>query len=186
MADTPLSRRKAEYRCLRGQHSGNQPCSSIQSLSCPPDCVRWGVGTMRNTFLSHRTKNPSNTFSQVFTRDDDPETKQQNCNLFSLLFLVLGMISFVTYFLQVSVYIISEDFANKYFIFMFVWFLLHDLGCNSLTVLPPLAFLLFSTLSPNTTLDLIRVKGCSVCYNKDGDIRTEAQGKFGAKYRWSI
>ncbi|XP_006990511.3 multidrug resistance protein 2 isoform X1 [Peromyscus maniculatus bairdii] len=36
----------------------------------------------------------------VFTRDDDPETKQQNCNLFSLLFLVLGMISFVTYFLQ--------------------------------------------------------------------------------------
>ncbi|XP_036036694.1 multidrug resistance protein 2-like isoform X1 [Onychomys torridus] len=36
----------------------------------------------------------------VFTRDDDPETKQQNCNLFSLLFLVLGMISLVTYFLQ--------------------------------------------------------------------------------------
>ncbi|KAL1777610.1 multidrug resistance protein 1 isoform X2, partial [Sigmodon hispidus] len=36
----------------------------------------------------------------VFTRDDDPETKQQNCNLFSLLFLVMGMISFVTYFFQ--------------------------------------------------------------------------------------
>ncbi|XP_057614396.1 multidrug resistance protein 2 isoform X1 [Chionomys nivalis] len=36
----------------------------------------------------------------VFTRDDDPETKQQNCNLFSLLFLVMGMICFVTYFFQ--------------------------------------------------------------------------------------
>ncbi|CAO2617612.1 ATP-dependent translocase ABCB1 [Lemmus lemmus] len=31
---------------------------------------------------------------------DDPETKQQNCNLFSLLFLVMGMICFVTYFFQ--------------------------------------------------------------------------------------
>ncbi|XP_045683945.1 ATP-dependent translocase ABCB1 [Phyllostomus hastatus] len=36
----------------------------------------------------------------VFTRDDDPETKRQNSNLFSLLFLVLGMISFITFFLQ--------------------------------------------------------------------------------------
>ncbi|CAO2617616.1 Multidrug resistance protein 2 [Lemmus lemmus] len=36
----------------------------------------------------------------VFTRNDDPETKQQNCNLFSLLFLVMGMICFVTYFFQ--------------------------------------------------------------------------------------
>ncbi|KAF6085254.1 ATP binding cassette subfamily B member 1 [Phyllostomus discolor] len=36
----------------------------------------------------------------VFIRDDDPETKRQNSNLFSLLFLVLGMISFITFFLQ--------------------------------------------------------------------------------------
>ncbi|XP_035314154.1 multidrug resistance protein 2 isoform X4 [Cricetulus griseus] len=36
----------------------------------------------------------------VFTRDDDPKTKQQNCNLFSLFFLVMGMICFVTYFFQ--------------------------------------------------------------------------------------
>ncbi|XP_038962980.1 ATP-dependent translocase ABCB1 isoform X1 [Rattus norvegicus] len=36
----------------------------------------------------------------VFSRDDDHETKQRNCNLFSLLFLVMGMISFVTYFFQ--------------------------------------------------------------------------------------
>ncbi|XP_066210393.1 ATP-dependent translocase ABCB1 [Saccopteryx leptura] len=36
----------------------------------------------------------------VFTRDEDPETKRQNSNLFSLLFLVLGIISFITFFLQ--------------------------------------------------------------------------------------
>lgn len=83
-----------------------------------------GMASLRNAFLSHRTKNPSNILSQVFTRDDDPETKQQNCNLFSLLFLVMGMICFVTYFFQVSVYIASvfllEDFGNKYLLFLFV------------------------------------------------------------------
>uniref|UniRef100_A0A8C6F8H8 ATP binding cassette subfamily B member 1 n=1 Tax=Monodon monoceros TaxID=40151 RepID=A0A8C6F8H8_MONMO len=36
----------------------------------------------------------------IFTRDDDPETKRQNSNLFSLLFLILGIISFITFFLQ--------------------------------------------------------------------------------------
>nr|AAB69423.1 P-glycoprotein [Homo sapiens] len=36
----------------------------------------------------------------VFTRIDDPETKRQNSNLFSLLFLALGIISFITFFLQ--------------------------------------------------------------------------------------
>ncbi|KAM6152196.1 ATP-dependent translocase ABCB1-like [Erethizon dorsatum] len=36
----------------------------------------------------------------LFTRNDDPETKRQNSNLFSLLFLVLGIISFITFFLQ--------------------------------------------------------------------------------------
>ncbi|XP_028631884.1 multidrug resistance protein 1B isoform X2 [Grammomys surdaster] len=36
----------------------------------------------------------------VFSRDDDHETKQRNCNLFSLFFLIMGMISFVTYFFQ--------------------------------------------------------------------------------------
>uniref|UniRef100_A0A8C4KVD2 ATP binding cassette subfamily B member 1 n=1 Tax=Equus asinus asinus TaxID=83772 RepID=A0A8C4KVD2_EQUAS len=36
----------------------------------------------------------------VFTRDEDPETKRQNSNMFSLLFLVLGIISFITFFLQ--------------------------------------------------------------------------------------
>nr|XP_045016364.1 multidrug resistance protein 2-like isoform X10 [Jaculus jaculus] len=36
----------------------------------------------------------------VFTRNDDPEIKRQNCNLFSLFFLVFGIISFITYFLQ--------------------------------------------------------------------------------------
>ncbi|XP_042540423.1 ATP-dependent translocase ABCB1 [Dipodomys spectabilis] len=36
----------------------------------------------------------------VFARDDDPETKRNNSNLFSLLFLILGIISFITFFLQ--------------------------------------------------------------------------------------
>ncbi|XP_042772874.1 ATP-dependent translocase ABCB1 isoform X2 [Panthera leo] len=36
----------------------------------------------------------------VFTRVEDPETKRQNSNIFSLLFLVLGIISFITFFLQ--------------------------------------------------------------------------------------
>ncbi|XP_011362437.1 multidrug resistance protein 1 isoform X1 [Pteropus vampyrus] len=36
----------------------------------------------------------------IFTRNDDPETKRQNSNLFSLLFLILGIISFITFFLQ--------------------------------------------------------------------------------------
>uniref|UniRef100_A0A3Q1LU67 ATP binding cassette subfamily B member 1 n=1 Tax=Bos taurus TaxID=9913 RepID=A0A3Q1LU67_BOVIN len=36
----------------------------------------------------------------IFTRDEDDETKRQNSNLFSLLFLILGIISFITFFLQ--------------------------------------------------------------------------------------
>ncbi|XP_027395697.1 multidrug resistance protein 1 isoform X4 [Bos indicus x Bos taurus] len=36
----------------------------------------------------------------IFTRDKDDETKRQNSNLFSLLFLILGIISFITFFLQ--------------------------------------------------------------------------------------
>ncbi|XP_058153055.1 ATP-dependent translocase ABCB1 isoform X2 [Dasypus novemcinctus] len=36
----------------------------------------------------------------VFTRGEDHETQRQNSNLFSLLFLVLGIISFITFFLQ--------------------------------------------------------------------------------------
>uniref|UniRef100_A0A8C6BJM6 ATP binding cassette subfamily B member 1 n=1 Tax=Monodon monoceros TaxID=40151 RepID=A0A8C6BJM6_MONMO len=50
-------------------------------------------------------------FSVIFSRivgvNDDPETKRQNSNLFSLLFLILGIISFITFFLQVSVYIFT-------------------------------------------------------------------------------
>lgn len=36
----------------------------------------------------------------VFTRNDDDETKRRNSDLFSLLFLILGIISFITFFLQ--------------------------------------------------------------------------------------
>ncbi|XP_044802489.1 ATP-dependent translocase ABCB1 isoform X2 [Bubalus bubalis] len=36
----------------------------------------------------------------IFTRSVNDETKRQNSNLFSLLFLILGIISFITFFLQ--------------------------------------------------------------------------------------
>ncbi|NP_001265699.1 ATP-dependent translocase ABCB1 [Cavia porcellus] len=36
----------------------------------------------------------------IFARPDDVETKRQNSHLFSLLFLILGIVSFVTFFLQ--------------------------------------------------------------------------------------
>nr|XP_020023497.1 multidrug resistance protein 1 isoform X4 [Castor canadensis] len=36
----------------------------------------------------------------VFATNDDPETKRQKSNLYSLLFLVIGIVSFITYFLQ--------------------------------------------------------------------------------------
>ncbi|KFO29586.1 Multidrug resistance protein 1 [Fukomys damarensis] len=36
----------------------------------------------------------------LFTRNEDPETKRQKSYLFSLLFLLLGILSFITYFLQ--------------------------------------------------------------------------------------
>ncbi|KAK2488631.1 hypothetical protein MC885_007996 [Smutsia gigantea] len=36
----------------------------------------------------------------VFTKNEDPETKRNNSNMFSLLFLILGIISFTTFFLQ--------------------------------------------------------------------------------------
>uniref|UniRef100_A0A8D1K051 Multidrug resistance protein 1 n=1 Tax=Sus scrofa TaxID=9823 RepID=A0A8D1K051_PIG len=36
----------------------------------------------------------------VFTKVTDPETKRQDSNIFSLLFLILGIISFITFFLQ--------------------------------------------------------------------------------------
>ncbi|KAM4874401.1 ATP-dependent translocase ABCB1 isoform 2-T2 [Thomomys bottae] len=36
----------------------------------------------------------------IFTKYTDPETQRSNSNLFSLLFLILGIISFITFFLQ--------------------------------------------------------------------------------------
>ncbi|KAM5187674.1 ATP-dependent translocase ABCB1 isoform 1-T2 [Callospermophilus lateralis] len=36
----------------------------------------------------------------VFTKNNDPEIQRQNSNIFSLLFLILGIVSFVTFFLQ--------------------------------------------------------------------------------------
>ncbi|KAM5303115.1 ATP-dependent translocase ABCB1 isoform 2-T2 [Glossophaga mutica] len=49
----------------------------------------------------------------VFTRDVDPETRQYNSNLFSLLFLVIGIISFITYFLQGYTFGKAEEILTK-------------------------------------------------------------------------
>uniref|UniRef100_A0A8D0RHY4 Multidrug resistance protein 1 n=1 Tax=Sus scrofa TaxID=9823 RepID=A0A8D0RHY4_PIG len=49
----------------------------------------------------------------VFTKVTDPETKRQDSNIFSLLFLILGIISFITFFLQVNVYIFTFAYLGK-------------------------------------------------------------------------
>ena len=84
------------------------------------------MGQTLNGFFSG-TENPLNIFfGQIFTRDADDETKRQNSNLFSLLFLILGIISFITFFLQVSVYIFSVFFhLEKYIITQLGGFIKH-------------------------------------------------------------
>lgn len=62
------------------------------------------MGQTVNDFVSG-TETLKYFLCQIFTRDEDDETKRQNSNLFSLLFLILGIISFITFFLQVSVHI---------------------------------------------------------------------------------
>ena len=86
------------------------------------------MGQTLNGFFSG-TENPLNIFfGQIFTRDADDETKRQNSNLFSLLFLILGIISFITFFLQVSalIYIFSVFFhLEKYIITQLGGFIKH-------------------------------------------------------------
>uniref|UniRef100_A0A4X1SXN1 ATP binding cassette subfamily B member 1 n=1 Tax=Sus scrofa TaxID=9823 RepID=A0A4X1SXN1_PIG len=51
----------------------------------------------------------------VFTKVTDPETKRQDSNIFSLLFLILGIISFITFFLQAigsRLAVITQNIAN--------------------------------------------------------------------------
>ena len=98
------------------------------------------MGQTLNGFFSG-TENPLNIFfGQIFTRDADDETKRQNSNLFSLLFLILGIISFITFFLQVSVYIFSVFFhLEKYIITQLGGFIKH------------LCDLLFSRVAPLVT-----------------------------------
>ena len=68
------------------------------------------MGQTVNDFVSG-TETLKYFLCQIFTRNDDDETKRQNSNLFSLLFLILGIISFITFFLQVSVYIFTFSFS---------------------------------------------------------------------------
>ena len=81
-----------------------------KALLTPSTITRCKMGQTVNDFVSG-TETLKYFLCQIFTRDEDDETKPQNSNLFSLLFLILGIISFITFFLQVSVYIFTFSFS---------------------------------------------------------------------------
>ncbi|ELR45371.1 Multidrug resistance protein 1, partial [Bos mutus] len=117
-----LIRRKSTRRSIRGSQSRDRKLSSEETLdeSVPPvsfwrilklNITEWPyfvVGVFCAIINGALQPAFSVIFSRIigiFTRDEDDETKRQNSNLFSLLFLILGIISFITFFLQVSVHI---------------------------------------------------------------------------------
>uniref|UniRef100_A0A8C9QQL5 ATP binding cassette subfamily B member 1 n=1 Tax=Spermophilus dauricus TaxID=99837 RepID=A0A8C9QQL5_SPEDA len=60
----------------------------------------------------------------VFTKNNDPEIQRQNSNIFSLLFLILGIVSFVTFFLQGFTFGKAGEILTKrlrYMVFRSIW-----------------------------------------------------------------
>ncbi|KAB0375840.1 hypothetical protein FD755_012483, partial [Muntiacus reevesi] len=112
-----LIRRKSTRRSVRGSQSQDRKLSTEETLdeSVPPVSF-WRILKLNITewpyfvvgvFCAIINGGLQPTFSVllsriigIFTRDEDDETKRQNSNLFSLLFLILGIISFITFFLQ--------------------------------------------------------------------------------------
>uniref|UniRef100_A0A4W2DG11 ATP binding cassette subfamily B member 1 n=1 Tax=Bos indicus x Bos taurus TaxID=30522 RepID=A0A4W2DG11_BOBOX len=112
-----LIRRKSTRRSIRGSQSRDRKLSSEETLdeSVPPvsfwrilklNITEWPyfvVGVFCAIINGALQPAFSVIFSRIigiFTRNVDDETKRQNSNLFSLLFLILGIISFITFFLQ--------------------------------------------------------------------------------------
>uniref|UniRef100_A0A2K5CHL1 Phosphatidylcholine translocator ABCB4 n=1 Tax=Aotus nancymaae TaxID=37293 RepID=A0A2K5CHL1_AOTNA len=112
-----LIRKRSSRRSIRGSQSQDKQPSTKENLdeSIPPvsfwrilklNLTEWPyfvVGVFCAIINGGLQPAFSVIFSKiigVFTRYEDPETKRQNSNIFSLLFLVLGIISFITFFLQ--------------------------------------------------------------------------------------
>ncbi|XP_070326260.1 ATP-dependent translocase ABCB1 isoform X2 [Odocoileus virginianus] len=112
-----LIRRKSTRRSVRGSQSQDRKLSTEETLddSVPPvsfwrilklNITEWPyfvVGVFCAIINGGLQPAFSVIFSRIigiFTRSADDETKRQNSNLFSLLFLILGIISFITFFLQ--------------------------------------------------------------------------------------
>ncbi|XP_053465065.1 ATP-dependent translocase ABCB1 isoform X2 [Nycticebus coucang] len=112
-----LMRRRSTLRSIRGSQSQDRKLSTKEALDedVPPvsfwrilklNLSEWPyfvVGVFCAIVNGGLQPAFSVIFSKivgVFTRDDDAATKRENSNLFSLLFLVLGIISFITFFLQ--------------------------------------------------------------------------------------
>ncbi|XP_006170546.3 multidrug resistance protein 1 [Tupaia chinensis] len=113
-----LIRRRSSRRSVRGSQNQdrNLTTKEAEDENVPPVSF-WRILKMNLTewpyflvgiFCAIINGGLQPAFSVIFSRivgvflrnDDDDETKRQNSNMFSLLFLVLGIISFITFFLQ--------------------------------------------------------------------------------------
>ncbi|XP_069443798.1 LOW QUALITY PROTEIN: ATP-dependent translocase ABCB1-like [Ovis canadensis] len=112
-----LIRKKSTRRSIRGSQSQDRKLSTEETLdeSVPPvsfwrilklNITEWPyfvVGVFCAIINGGLKPALSVTLSRmigIFTRDEDDKTKRQKSNLFSLLFLILGIISFITFSLQ--------------------------------------------------------------------------------------
>uniref|UniRef100_A0A452DY09 Multidrug resistance protein 1 n=1 Tax=Capra hircus TaxID=9925 RepID=A0A452DY09_CAPHI len=109
-----LIRRKSTRRSIRGSQSQDRKLSTEETLneSVPPvsfwrilklNITEWPyfvVGVFCAIVNGGLEPALSVTLSRMIGVNDDDETKRQNSNLFSLLFLILRIISFITFFLQ--------------------------------------------------------------------------------------
>ncbi|GAB1289405.1 ATP-dependent translocase ABCB1 [Apodemus speciosus] len=112
-----LIRRRSTRKSIRGPHDQDRKLSTTEALAedVPPASF-WRILKLNSTewpyfvvgiFCAMINGGLQPAFSiifskvvGVFTRSNDPEAQRRDSNLFSLLFLILGIISFITFFLQ--------------------------------------------------------------------------------------